>query len=287
MCQKRKRPLREEVVPVSESEIPRHDPDVFIEQFSEERRITAPTLLAGGFLITAKSQKDSIVYAANIYNSLHPEKEFIVWTDASWIGPKPQQLACTAQTFKQNPRGAAWCDMITLVHAPKNAAFKLFGIRQAMDLALQQFPQTPGQDTVKIFTDSQPSMNMILNDKARKSDADTKAILESIGGLARDLVFSTGCRLEIHWVKSHSGVPGNERADFLAGTARESTPNAETLMATQAFKEPVKSTPTKDTLMALRVLEELAKSNSNAETCFLRNSPDEIPKFMEYEELNL
>lgn len=168
-------------------------------------------------------------------------------------------------------------------------------------------------------------MNMILHNKEKDYIADTVAILQSIGELAQDLVFFAGCRLEIHWMKSHSGVPGNERADFLAGTARESTPNAETLMASQAFKKPVKSTPTKDTLMALavlgklakptpneetlaaseiseelakstptkdtlkalRFLEELAKSNSNAETCFLRNSPDEIPKFMESKELNL
>lgn len=110
--------------------------------------------------------------------------------------------------------------MITLVRGPKNAPFKLFGIRQAMDLALQQFPQTAGQDTVKIFTDSQMSMEMILNEQSRKYDSDTERILQSIGELARDLIFSTGCRLEIHWVKSHSGVPGNERADFLAGEGR-------------------------------------------------------------------
>lgn len=190
--------------------------------YSYAFEIYESTKLAGGYIVRSRSRQISVAYAKNIYNSPDPNKELIIWADASWNAEYPKQLAAAAVSFRQRPRVPRWCDLVTLVKGPPKGPFELLAIHQALQVAIQQYPQTAGQQVVKIFTDSQRSMRMLSSEPAdqREYDTETETLIANISSLARDLV-ETGCHLEVHWVKGHSQVIGHERADRLANLARK------------------------------------------------------------------
>ncbi|ETS81112.1 hypothetical protein PFICI_06114 [Pestalotiopsis fici W106-1] len=194
------------------------NPRQFLADFAHLFDTTKSEVLAGGLVVIAKTPQASVVYADNVYNSSQPEKDMVLWTDASWNFKNPRQLACSAIAFKQVPHRDLWCDEIAVLRGPRNAPFELFGIHQALKAALRRYPQTANQEVVQVFTDCQRAMNEILSPD-KDQGADTQALLEAINCLAKRLV-ERGCRIELHWVKAHDSVIGNERVDALASSAR-------------------------------------------------------------------
>lgn len=172
-------------------------------------------------------------FANSIYSPADP-RELILWSDASWTRYRPgtEEIASTAVTYKEDPSSNTWSDLITLVRGPRDTAYELLGLLQALRLAVRQYKPTSKQEVVKIFTDYQSALYLIKrSDKCRQiRQQGAKEILVGIRKEATRLA-DLKLHVEIHWVKGHENVLGNERADALAGAARKAYASAGNLQA--------------------------------------------------------
>lgn len=176
----------------------------------------------------AREPAISMKFANNIYSPADP-RELILWSDASWTCFRPgcEEIACAAVTYREDPSSNTWSDLITLVRGPRDTAYELLGLLQALRLAVRQYKRTCNQEVVKIFTDYQSALYSIKrSDRCRQiRQQGTKEILAGIRKEATRLA-DLKLRLELHWVKGHGNVLGNERTDALAGAGRKAYASA-------------------------------------------------------------
>ncbi|KAF7523484.1 hypothetical protein G7054_g11763 [Neopestalotiopsis clavispora] len=201
--------------PQPEGVIHKIDSEEFLSDFEHIFDVEESPNIAGGLIVIAKTAEASLAYADNAYNSADPSKSLIIWTDASWVQKYPERLACAASTLRKDPSKGTFHDRITLMRGPLGAPYELFGIRQALQVAMRY---QAGHHVVKLFTDCQTAMKVILS-TWKDFDPDVGALLKDIGRLSKELV-ERGSRLELHWCKAHNGVPENERVDTLAASTR-------------------------------------------------------------------
>ena len=91
---------------------------------------------------------------------------------------------------------------------------ELYAIRQAL-----YYLNNWDNDSVTIFTDSKSAVQAISNFKWDSSPA-IPEIIKQIANLN-----SSGTRITLSWIPSHTGIPGNETADYLATNIRKNQRN--------------------------------------------------------------
>ena len=138
--------------------------------------------------------------------------QFEVYADGSCIG---------------NPGRGGWG---VLMIAPDGVTHELAGAnpsttnnRMEITAALEALRETPAGADVAIHSDSQYLVKTMTLGWKRKENLDLWRLLDA--EVAKR-------RVHWHWVRGHSGDPGNERADELARSAAEGrTPRARSLLA--------------------------------------------------------
>lgn len=95
-----------------------------------------------------------------------------------------------------------------------NNVGELFAIGLACELALSQAFDLGSYDKVVIYTDSTYAIGCVQDNWSSEANS---ALIRAVRAMFRKL--SEVIQVELAWVKGHSGVPGNEEADELAGLA--------------------------------------------------------------------
>lgn len=98
---------------------------------------------------------------------------------------------------------------------------ELYGIKMAIELALEDAAHGNTRDKIIIFTDNQAAIRMTYNPVGKSGAYVVQDIIDLIDQNAK----AQRTSIEIHWVPAHTGIKGNEMADIAAkNAARRSKP---------------------------------------------------------------
>jgi ribonuclease HI len=100
---------------------------------------------------------------------------------------------------------------------------ELIAIYYAVDLAIQeqQTSRNPESRTYTIFTDSRTGLQALANSLGKPGSQ----IIQEINNIARIAKDSHHIHLNLRWIPSHSGIRGNEEADWIAKMSVGQVPN--------------------------------------------------------------
>ena len=139
------------------------------------------------------------------YKEIHWGQYQFIYTDGSKRDQPETSTAC-GMYGEQNKRG--WCWKLRPEHSVISA--ELYGIWKALQYIEIDMKE---QDYV-VFTDSLSALQMIIGTNTKYVE-----IVNKIQNIL--LILNNRRRVFLHWIRSHSGITGNEIADRIANLGHE------------------------------------------------------------------
>ncbi|OJD36791.1 uncharacterized protein BKCO1_9000127 [Diplodia corticola] len=165
------------------------------------------------------------------FASLHDEEGVLaIFCDGSASAPYNEQGDCWTgcSAVYRKPGTAEWVkNGKPLPHFKRSGPAEVAGLDLALEVGLDKVAEHPAVraiSVVKVFTDYMPVLDVLQGLAVAGQDGSPATVLhrlpkETMQSIVdRDMVLARqyGVTVELYWVKSHKGVPGNKIADRVA-----------------------------------------------------------------------
>jgi ribonuclease HI len=180
--------------------------------------LTTIQCLPGQVPTLIQSRQQAIEYATHAIDGrsdLKLENTFVLFVDGSMVPGSEESGA--AVVFRKDTVNLQFEDYGFHIQGLNNIMLvELLAIKFALDLALYKALQRPARMAL-IFSDSKFAINKI-RDLQPTNPAEYEILLYIVQRV--NMLICIGVVPQIHWVKAHVGVIGNERADIVAKLVR-------------------------------------------------------------------